>query len=215
MQLVTIFLGANDAVLPTHNTHQHVPLDAYADNLRSMLRTCAAEAPGTRVLLMTPPPIEDAGYARAWACKAKATLPGVSGLDRSFALARRYREAVLAVAREPVPPGVHVGLLDTWPAFLVDAEASTPTWAAAPDALFSDGLHLGSEGNRLLGAALLARIAELWPELDPLRVASRVPWHDQFARTEVPAALFRDAHPGGLPAREPAENSALNAKEEL
>jgi lysophospholipase L1-like esterase len=201
VQLVTIFLGANDAVLPTHNPHQHVPLDAYAANLRAMLATCAAEAPGARVLLLTPPPIEDEGYARAWANKAKATITGVVGLDRSYALSRRYRAAAFAVAREPAPVGVQLGVLDTWGAFLADAEAEVPSWLAAPGALFSDGLHLGAEGNARLAAAMLARIAELWPELAPGRLASRVPWHDQFQRTEVPGALFRHAHPGGLPPR--------------
>ncbi|OQR80729.1 isoamyl acetate-hydrolyzing esterase [Achlya hypogyna] len=61
--LVTIFLGANDAALkPGPDQQQHVPLDEYVANLKQLVHTLPTAFPGCKILLLTPPPVDDARY---------------------------------------------------------------------------------------------------------------------------------------------------------
>ncbi|KAF3647154.1 Isoamyl acetate-hydrolyzing esterase 1 -like protein [Capsicum annuum] len=65
---VTIFFGANDAALLGRTSErQHVPLEEYKENLRKMIQHFKKCSPSVLVLLITPPPIDEAGrfeYAR-------------------------------------------------------------------------------------------------------------------------------------------------------
>lgn len=91
--LVTIFLGANDAVFEGFN-EQGVPLEEFKGNLKEMVRTVRAlSTASTKILLITPPPV----YERA---------------DRSFENTRRYRDGVLEVGNEE-----GLAVLDTFEVF--------------------------------------------------------------------------------------------------
>lgn len=57
--LQTIFFGANDAVLPDSPTHQHVPLQEYKQNLRSLITHETIEAHQPRIILITPGPVDE------------------------------------------------------------------------------------------------------------------------------------------------------------
>ncbi|KAJ7516622.1 hypothetical protein O6H91_22G064800 [Diphasiastrum complanatum] len=66
--LVTVFFGANDAALPDRKSKaQHVPLSEYKENLQRIVSHLKGLSPSTRVVLITPPPIDVRGrqaYAR-------------------------------------------------------------------------------------------------------------------------------------------------------
>ncbi|OQR80724.1 isoamyl acetate-hydrolyzing esterase [Achlya hypogyna] len=86
--LVTLFLGANDADLPTGT--QHVPLDQYETNTKKIISTLRAAYPEAAFVLLTPPPVGDneiygrnnvtAGKYAASCVRAGATL-GVPVVD--------------------------------------------------------------------------------------------------------------------------------------
>ncbi|KAM7480714.1 hypothetical protein LguiB_005297 [Lonicera macranthoides] len=59
---VIVFFGANDACLPDRcSAFQHVPLDEYMLNLRSIVSLLKKRWPASHILLITPPPIDEAG----------------------------------------------------------------------------------------------------------------------------------------------------------
>lgn len=59
--LVTVFFGANDAALPDRSSaRQHVPVAEYAANLASMVAFLRDSRGAGNVLLITPPPVDEA-----------------------------------------------------------------------------------------------------------------------------------------------------------
>lgn len=138
VRLLTIWLGANDAAqLPTR---QHVPLARYRANLRTLVRTVAAPdsprySPATHVLLLTPPPVSEAMWARRQAAKDPPRV-----LDRRFEVTRAYADAAREVAAEE---GVHV--VDVWTAIWEKAEEKEDRLSA----YLADGLHLTAEGYKV------------------------------------------------------------------
>jgi lysophospholipase L1-like esterase len=186
IQLMVLFLGANDAVIPPHNTHQHVALERYTANLRDIITSVHAKlGAATRILLITPPPIEPEEYT------ASNLAKGREARDRSLLNTWSYQQAALGVASEHAD---YVSVVDTWPLFLgphfAHPHISLLSWVEHPGSLFSDGLHLGRRGNELLAAAILQNICISWPELDPNNMDSKIPWWDKVVPTQVPDCLF-------------------------
>lgn len=59
--LVTIFFGANDSALPDRGSaRQHVPVEEYAANLAAMVSFLRDQRQVGAVLLITPPPVDEA-----------------------------------------------------------------------------------------------------------------------------------------------------------
>lgn len=52
-----MFFGANDAVLPPYQ--QHVPLDQYKSNLQKILAYPATQGQNPKILVLTPPPVNE------------------------------------------------------------------------------------------------------------------------------------------------------------
>jgi hypothetical protein len=48
IQLLAIFLGANDAVLLDANPRQHVPVDRYGQNIRAMINLIHSKMPAAK-----------------------------------------------------------------------------------------------------------------------------------------------------------------------
>lgn len=55
--LQTVFFGANDAVLAPYA--QHVPLDQYKSNLQKILAYPATQGQNPKILVLTPPPVNE------------------------------------------------------------------------------------------------------------------------------------------------------------
>ena len=131
---VVVCFGANDAAL--HGFSQHVPLEAFASNLGRLLGLLRGRWPGLELLLVSPPPLDDA----LWAAHCRATSDGPP--SRLLRVTAQYREAAAGVATRQ--GAVFVDLFD--------GRFDEP-------GLLSDGLHLTPAGNRLLFEAVWQRLS--------------------------------------------------------
>ncbi|KAJ1958195.1 isoamyl acetate-hydrolyzing esterase [Linderina pennispora] len=188
VQLVMLFFGANDAALPLSG--QHVPLQTYTENLRTMVNQIQdpqfdTYSPGTRILLITPPPIGD----KMW--EETCTRHNVP-VDRINTVTRTYADAVKMVAKEKGIPVVDLyGAIESLvgasklknPLFKAAADGSLDraqqqhvfgmiTDIASPydgyEMYLADGLHLNRNGNKLLARLILTTVISEWPEMRPV-----------------------------------------------
>lgn len=135
VRLLTIWFGANDACIPP--SAQHIPLPKFISNLTHLVRMVTSPSspyysPSTRIILITPPPVNT--YQRAATLQAK-NPPML--LDRSFETTRKYAEAVIEIGeKEGIP------VIDIWTA-LFDAAGRDER---ALSRFLWDGLHLNAAG---------------------------------------------------------------------
>ncbi|KAJ3193062.1 isoamyl acetate-hydrolyzing esterase [Irineochytrium annulatum] len=184
--LMTLFLGANDAVLPDANPRQPVTIPRYKENIKAMLATLAKEAPGAKAVLITPPPVDPSRWGVQ--CKDKGRP-----VDRTVERTMSYRDAALAVASEVRGEwGANLVVVDTWEVFLGKGKVNALYEMEAVKDLLSDGLHLTAKGNKLLAKALLESIGSHWPELAPSSMKPKVIWHDEVDKSDL-SSLFRNA----------------------
>jgi lysophospholipase L1-like esterase len=140
--LITLWLGANDAALVDGPAKkQHVPVARYKSNLHAMVAVFKERAPQAKVLLITPPAVDD------------DRRHGSGGQDRTNAATGEYARACVEVASEA---GVEV--LDLYTVFNALPESQ---WKA----LLVDGLHLNKEGNRFMEQHLADFIKAKFPDL--------------------------------------------------
>ncbi|PCH38484.1 SGNH hydrolase [Wolfiporia cocos MD-104 SS10] len=180
VRILTIWLGANDAALP--GTAQHVPLPAYGENLARMIRMVTSPesawySPDTRVLLLTPPPVNTYQWRERQAMKEPPR-----GLDRDFAVTQSYAERAAQVAREE-----GVAVVDIW----------TRMWDACGrveeqlSELLSDGLHLTEKGYAIVFDEIIKTISENYPELHYDRLKPVFPFFDQINYDDPRSSLTR------------------------
>lgn len=124
VRLLTIWFGANDACIPS--SKQHVPLERFQNNLLQLIDmvkspTSQWYSPETKILLITPPPIN----THQWTA------------DRTFDNTAAYAQAVRDVGAKAGVP-----LVDAWQAIWNNASQDEQ----ALSKYLSDGLHLTSVG---------------------------------------------------------------------
>ncbi|CAA3008102.1 GDSL esterase lipase At5g45920 [Olea europaea subsp. europaea] len=130
---VTVFFGANDACLPDRcSSFQHVSVDEYRKNLHAIIAFLKKRWPSVRILLITPPPIDEDGRLQNPFVENESGLP-----ERTNEAAGRYAKACLAVAAECGIPAV-----DLWTKM-----QQIPGWQKA---YLRDGLHLNKGGQRVV-----------------------------------------------------------------
>ncbi|NXX60844.1 IAH1 esterase, partial [Scopus umbretta] len=135
---VTIFFGANDSALKDLNPKQHVPLEEYAANLKSMIEYLkSVDVTEDRIILITPPPLQESAWEKK--CLAKGDK-----LNRRNATTGKYAQACVQVARD-----CGTDVLDLWTLMQKNQDFSS---------YLSDGLHLSTEGNSFLAAQLWSRL---------------------------------------------------------
>ncbi|XP_069462099.1 isoamyl acetate-hydrolyzing esterase 1 homolog isoform X2 [Ambystoma mexicanum] len=155
----TIFFGANDCAIKEENPIQHVPLDEYVKNLKSMISYLkTVDVPENRVILITPPPLQESAWGK-W-CNGKGYK-----LNRTNSLAGDYAKACVQVASSC---GTEV--LDLWTLMQKDNQDYS--------CYLSDGLHLSVTGNEFVAANLwpllekkvssLPIVLPYWADIDPL-----------------------------------------------
>ena len=158
--LVTVFLGANDAVdggagdgdaWVGQGQDQHVPVAEYAANVGAIVDAVRAACPAAAVLLITPPPVDQAQWP-----------------NRSIPLVRQYRNALLAVAAERGTLSLDLWSPSTRTALDTHGAVVT-TGTIAPVALedMHDGLHLGGTGNDKVLWGIQAVVRAHLPALVP------------------------------------------------
>ena len=132
IRVITIWFGANDACIPP--SPQHVPLDEFVANLRQMVSLVRAADPSheTRIILLTPPPVNTRQRGAALAARDPP-----QACDRKFLVTKQYAEAVLAVAAIE-----HVSVVDVWSAMYQAAEEDE----AQLSRFLLDGLHPNEAG---------------------------------------------------------------------
>ncbi|QDS68799.1 hypothetical protein FKW77_005993 [Venturia effusa] len=184
IRFLTIFFGANDARLPnTPQTEQHVPIEQYRDNLKKMIQHPLVQAHSPRVILITPPPLDETLCA-----KLELEVWGIDVVRRTAEVTSQYAQVVRDVGKE-----MNIAVLDVWSAFMhkVGWEAGQPLIGAKGvpqkkglelSTLLVDGLHLTGEGNKIVYQELMKLIAERWPEHRPEALAFDLPyWGDEAA----------------------------------
>ncbi|KAK2533918.1 Iah1 [Columba guinea] len=162
---VTIFFGANDSALKDLNPKQHVPLEEYAENLKSMIQYLkSVDITEDRIILITPPPLHEPTWEKE--CLAKGDK-----LNRHNATTGEYAQACVQAAMDS---GTDV--IDLWTLMQKNEDFSS---------YLSDGLHLSTQGNSFLAAQLWSRLEKklsAFPTLLPY-------WRD-VDHTEPAASLL-------------------------
>ncbi|XP_058407811.1 isoamyl acetate-hydrolyzing esterase 1 homolog isoform X2 [Diceros bicornis minor] len=159
---VTIFFGANDSALKDENPKQHIPLDEYVSNLKSMVQYLkSVDVPENRVILITPPPLCETAWEKECLIQGKhrqhsLTRPSVTThswiikpsckLNRLNLVVGEYASACLRVAQD-----CGTDVLDLWTLMQKDSQ-DFPSY-------LSDGLHLSPKGNEFL-------FSHLWPLIE-------------------------------------------------
>ena len=164
--LVTVCLGANDAVRPppipgtplTDDSgrplagRQHVPLEEYRANLVEIV-ACARRCGGggARVLLITPPPVDEGDWLRHVNAMCGRPVPADAEPDRRAAITAEYARVCVEVGLS-----THTPVLDL---------NSLMTAAEDTSSMLCDGLHPNEKGGEFIYTALLAALSEHFPEL--------------------------------------------------
>jgi lysophospholipase L1-like esterase len=161
--LVTVWFGANDAALPDGDAKvQHVPLDDYRANLQTIVAMFKAKSPLAKILLITPPHVDDSRRRNAQ-----------GKLDRSNASAGEYARACVEEAGK-----AGVAVLDLYTFFNAMPEAKR-------NSFLEDGLHFNIPGNKVVDEQLRAKIHSAFPDLVPQLEKWQLPdWH-AFASGDV------------------------------
>ncbi|EPY75589.1 isoamyl acetate-hydrolyzing esterase 1-like protein [Camelus ferus] len=112
---VTIFFGANDSALKDENPKQHVPLEEYVANLKSMVQYLkSVDVPESRLVLITPSPLCEA----AW---EQECLQQGCKLNRLNVVVGEYARACLQVAQD-----CGIDALDLWTLMQKDGQVAQP-----------------------------------------------------------------------------------------
>ncbi|KAG8405168.1 isoamyl acetate-hydrolyzing esterase, variant 2 [Metarhizium acridum] len=183
VRFMAILFGSNDACFPDAENGQHVPLDQYKKNLVKLLTHPALEAHHPRLLLVTPPPIEERRLDH------RVKSQGYLKLNRSNVVTKQYADASREIAKE-----MKVGCVDLWTAFMSKAgwQTGDPLYGSqclpendAIRALIHDGLHFTPEAYKIFFEEVMKVIASTWPDQMPEQLPYVIPaWDDGAAWAE-------------------------------
>ncbi|PWY68615.1 GDSL Lipase/Acylhydrolase family protein [Aspergillus heteromorphus CBS 117.55] len=163
VRLMTIWFGANDSSLP--GFAQHVPKETYKQNLKRIIQHPLTIAQNPRIMIITPPPINEYQLAGFDAMK------GNPHPTRTAAHAKEYVEAAREVGAE-----LGVPVADVWSAFMATVEwREGQPLVGSRDlpshekfaTLFTDGLHLAANGYRIVFDVIMKTVRENWPDQMP------------------------------------------------
>jgi isoamyl acetate esterase len=163
VKILTLWFGANDACAPTGLAgDQHVPLDEFVSALEQIIDYVVLKAHHTKIILLTPPPVDEHQF--------DAVNP------RKAILTAQYAAAVRDLAARSNLP-----LVDVWTMFAAEAglqqslsvsSTMLPGSKLVPPVqcfreLLWDGLHLSTKAYQLVFAELMLTIRRDMPELAP------------------------------------------------
>ncbi|KAF9507774.1 hypothetical protein BS47DRAFT_277948 [Hydnum rufescens UP504] len=168
VRLLTFWWGANDAVV--EGAVQHVDILHYIDNIHmavSLVKSSTSPyySPKTRIILMTPPPVN------------VAQRPDE---ERSNERTKAYGVALRQLGEE-----LEVPVFDVWTA--ISDRAGDKEDGLVP--FLSDGLHLTAEGYKIVFDGLMSTIEANFPELMPDNLASVYPSWEEVGDEANPRAI--------------------------
>lgn len=166
LRFMMVFFGANDACHAYWPSKQHVPLDLYRQNLESILKYPEVLAQSPRLILVTPPPVDEHQFE----ADPSATRDP-NGRGRSAAHTKLYADACREVGKK-----LDVAVLDLWS--IIMEKAGNKEGAPLPGSLeieqngilkelLYDGLHFGPAAYKLLYEEITKLIAKQWPDQSP------------------------------------------------
>ncbi|OWY93625.1 Isoamyl acetate-hydrolyzing esterase [Phytophthora megakarya] len=168
--VITIWLGSNDATLPDgRHADMHVPLEDYSNNLLEIVASFRASVPDANIVMITPPPVDDAARAK----EAQALTDADKGvLDRSNAMAGQYaRACVEAAAKAKVP------VLDLYSHF-------NNMTTAKRNSYLQDGLHFSKSGHVIVFEMLLKLIRKEFPDVNKKIDVWQYPFVDKWRKED-------------------------------
>jgi lysophospholipase L1-like esterase len=156
-----LLYGANDACLKDGPTGQHVPLQQYRHNLKTIL-THSINTHNPTIFLVTPPPINELHLTELDLKK------GFGSVTRLQKVTAQYAEVVREVAKEYEDK--KVVLVDLWEALMEARLRLTPTYEGQSQQrddeglrkLLVDGLHLTGAGYKVFSDTILPLVGKDW-----------------------------------------------------
>ncbi|KAK1562730.1 hypothetical protein Q3G72_016244 [Acer saccharum] len=139
--LVIVYFGGNDSMRPhPDGLGPHVPLPEYIENMRKIALHLKSLSSKTRIIFISAPPISEQ--------QIRETLRDiVPDKSRTNEGCRIYSEACLELCRE-----LDVKAIDLWTAM-----QQRDDWLTA---CFTDGIHLSSEGSKIVVKEILKVLSE-------------------------------------------------------
>ncbi|GKV28294.1 hypothetical protein SLA2020_504680 [Shorea laevis] len=139
--LVIVYFGGNDSMGPhPSGLGPHVPLNEYVENMRKIATHLKSLSDSTRIIFLSCPPVDEA--------RVRQNTSGVfSHLVRTNELCRMYSDACIQLCQE-----MDIKVVDLFTAF-----QNRDDWITA---CFTDGVHLSSEGSKIVVAEILKVIKE-------------------------------------------------------
>ncbi|KAL9603491.1 MAG: hypothetical protein Q9219_001178 [cf. Caloplaca sp. 3 TL-2023] len=164
VRFMIIFFGANDAYF---GSSQHVPVEAYKSNLHSIVCHPSVQAQSPRLILITPPPVNE------WALEESDEDGLKSGSKRTAEYTKLYADACMRIGRDLGLP-----VVDLWSSIMFGAGYEPGQDQHLPgskmterntflDDVLRDGLHFSPLGYELLFQAIMELIERQWPDQRP------------------------------------------------
>ncbi|KAK1931132.1 GDSL esterase/lipase [Phytophthora citrophthora] len=165
--LITIWFGSNDAALSNGTSSTtHVPIEDYKANLKEIVSHFWTAAPTARILLITPPHINDTA-------RAELSAEQNGTIDRTNAMAKEYARACVETAEE-----IDVPVLD------LNSFFNNMSEVTRNGLLQSDGLHLNALGNIMVDEQLRNKIDEEFTKLEESLEVSQFPAASHYAEED-------------------------------
>ncbi|KAJ2901021.1 GDSL-like Lipase/Acylhydrolase [Zalerion maritima] len=182
IKIVIILLGANDAAInDPPMSFQGVDFEGYKENLTAIASHDIWKAHGAKIVLTTPPPLDEIRTGPAdleWGHKQPS---------RTSKRSQKYSQICRDVAKELGEEGEHeVVLVDLWRGVMDKAIEMCPEWKEKgikdgppylgdPECglqgglgtLLSDGLHMNGEAYKVFADLLMPHVKPEWRELPP------------------------------------------------
>ncbi|KAJ1335133.1 isoamyl acetate esterase [Microdochium nivale] len=170
IEYLAILLGANDAARLDHpSNRQGITLQEYKSNLVNIINHEHIKAHDPRILLVTPPPLDEIGL------KLTDHTNGNGEVTRYARLSAKFSQTVRDIASEAQSQGRNIRLLDLHNDIMSEALRLTPTQPGTPplgypggergalQTLLPDGLHMNIDAYKMLYRLIVGGM-EPWPE---------------------------------------------------
>ncbi|GBG86000.1 hypothetical protein CBR_g40813 [Chara braunii] len=159
-EMVTVFFGANDAVVENGAAAKHhVPLEEYRQNLSTIVQHLQKVSKSTFVVLIAPPPVDSVAHLNHCRRELGTDLDDCGRSNESVGL---YAEACVQVGRE-----MGVPVIDLWKMM----QEGGGDWKR----YLCDGLHFSEEGNAFVFDALMRVVEEHGRSGEESLVAEEMP----------------------------------------
>lgn len=140
--LVIVYFGGNDSMKPhPSGLGPHVPLNEYIENMKKIALHLKSLSEKTRIIFLSAPPINEAKI------RESESLSVFGDLGSTNEACRKYSEACIKLCDE-----IGVKVIDLWTSL-----QKRDDWLTV---CFTDGIHLSSEGSKIVLKEILKVLKE-------------------------------------------------------